>query len=90
MSGGGGGGGGRLRGGKGGGGGRASPAKSKSDRSAGEVGRPSRPRRFSEEDAASSELSTVGKRNAAVPARGEGVVGVARVLGEREGALVAA
>ena len=76
MSGGGGGGGGRRRGGRGGGGGRASPAKSKSDRSAGLVGRPSRPRRFSEDDAASSELSTVGKRNAAVPARGEGVVGV--------------
>ena len=48
VSGGGGGGGGRRRGGRGGGGGRASPAKSKSERSAGEVGRPSRPRRFSD------------------------------------------
>ena len=84
MSGGGGGGGGRRRGGRGGGGGRASPAKSKSDRSAGLVGRPSRPRRFSEDDAASSELSTVGKRNAAVPARGEGVVGVIETSNDTE------
>ena len=84
VSGGGGGGGGRRRGGRGGGGGRASPAKSKSDRSAGLVGRPSRPRRFSEDDAASSELSTVGKRNAAVPARGEGVVGVIDTSNETE------
>jgi len=84
VSGGGGGGGGRRRGGRGGGGGRASPAKSKSDRSAGLVGRPSRPRRFSEDDAASSELSTVGKRNDAVPARGEGVVGVIDTSNETE------
>ena len=82
MSGGGGGGGGRRRGGRGGGGGRASPAKSKSDRSAGLVGRPSRSRRFSEDDPASSELSTVGKRRAL--ARGEGVVGVIDTSNETE------
>ena len=82
LSGGGGGGGGRRRGGRGGGGGRASPAKSKSERSAGLVGRPSRSRRFSEDDSAPSELSTVEKRSGA--ARGEGVVGVIETSNDTE------